>query len=106
MYRQNQALQQTSILFQVSDETRKGLRKIVELGKQKTKEIFEQSESLARELMSIKEIVPASKYNGNVPNQTDFVVTTIEFADSGMTQKKSNKGVKRNNHSAKRRFLN
>ena len=89
----------------MSDDTRKQLRKIVSEGQKKRHAIFENAENLARSLMTIKKIIPAIDFVGKVPHGTDFVVTTIEFADSGSIQKKNNKGV-RNNHSANRRVLN
>lgn len=94
-----------SILFQVSDDTRNQLRRIVKEGQEKRRSIFEQARSLAESLMTIKKIIPAKDYIGKVPNGTDLVVTTIEFADSGMINKKRNKGAININHSANRSSL-
>jgi len=91
-----------SILFLVSDDTKKELRRIVKEGQEKRQSIFEKARSLAESLMTIRKIIPAKDYIGKVPNGTDLVLTTIEFADSGMINKKRNKGAKNIDHSANR----
>lgn len=101
-------MQHQSILFLVSDDTKKELRRIVKEGQEKRQTFFEQARLLAESLMTVKKIILAKDYVGKskVPNGTDLVLTTIEFADSGMINKKRNKGAKNIDHSANRSSLN